>query len=46
MGGDRNTVTLITADGAEAWDEADKTEVASRLVNRIIDHLDRETVSC
>lgn len=46
MGGDRNTVTLITVDGAEAWDEADKTEVASRLVNRIIDHLDRETVSC
>ena len=46
MGGDRNTVTLITADGAEAWDEAGKTEVASRLVNRIIDHLDRETLSC
>ena len=46
MGGDRNTVTLISADGAEAWEEAGKDEVARRLVARIADHLDRETAQC
>lgn len=46
MGGDRNTVTLISADGVEAWEEASKDEVARRLVARIADHLDRETATC
>lgn len=46
MGGDRNTVTLISADGAEAWEEAGKDEVARRLALRIADHLERETASC
>ena len=46
MGGDRNTVTLISAEGAEAWPEAGKDEVARRLVARIADHLERETASC
>ena len=35
MGGDRNRVHLITADGVEAWDEAPKEEVARRLAERI-----------
>ena len=34
MGGDRNTVHLITAQGVESWPELDKTEVARRLVAR------------
>ena len=46
MGGDRNTVTLISAEGAEAWPEAGKDKVARRLVARIADHLERETASC
>ena len=35
MGGRRNRVHLITADGVEDWPEADKSEVARRLVERI-----------
>lgn len=46
MGGDRNTVTLISADGAEPWPEAGKDEVARRLVARIADYLDQETATC
>ncbi len=32
MGGDRNTVHLITEDGVEIWPEMNKVDVASRLV--------------
>ena len=46
MGGDRNTVTLIDADGAENWPEADKSEVARRLAARIADWLAKETAKC
>ncbi|MGV3490048.1 MAG: bifunctional phosphopantothenoylcysteine decarboxylase/phosphopantothenate--cysteine ligase CoaBC [Devosia sp.] len=35
MGGDRNAVTLISADGAEAWPELTKAEVAERLAAAI-----------
>ena len=35
MGGQRNRVHLITADGVEDWPEADKSEVARRLIERI-----------
>jgi len=35
MGGSRNRVHLITADGAEDWPEATKEDVARRLVARI-----------
>ena len=35
MGGHRNRVHLITADGVEDWPEADKAEVARRLIDRI-----------
>jgi len=34
MGGDRNSVHLITAEGAESWPEMDKAEVARRLIAR------------
>jgi phosphopantothenoylcysteine decarboxylase/phosphopantothenate--cysteine ligase len=36
MGGDRNQVHLITAKGEESWPEMTKTEVAERLVRRIV----------
>lgn len=39
MGGDRNTVHLITASSAESWPELAKNEVATRLAERIAAHL-------
>jgi len=41
MGGNRNTVHLITAKGAENWPEMDKGEVAARLVSRIAAALEK-----
>jgi len=35
MGGDSNTVHLVTATGVEGWPEMKKTEVAARLAARI-----------
>lgn len=35
MGGSRNRVHLVTADGVEDWPEAAKEEIARRLVERI-----------
>jgi phosphopantothenoylcysteine decarboxylase/phosphopantothenate--cysteine ligase len=39
MGGDRNAVHLITADGVESWPDLDKVEVAQRLVARAAERL-------
>jgi phosphopantothenoylcysteine decarboxylase/phosphopantothenate--cysteine ligase len=39
MGGAENSVTLITADGAEEWPRMSKAEVAQRLVARIAEAL-------
>lgn len=39
MGGDRNTVHLITADKTESWPEMDKNEVGVRLAARIAEVL-------
>jgi len=39
MGGHRNRVHLITADGVEDWPEGDKSEVARRLIERIDERL-------
>jgi phosphopantothenoylcysteine decarboxylase/phosphopantothenate--cysteine ligase len=39
MGGDRNTVHLVTAEGVESWPELDKGEVARRLVERAAERL-------
>ena len=39
MGGDRNTVHLITADGTESWPELAKAEVGTRLTARIAQSL-------
>ncbi|MFN3389235.1 MAG: bifunctional phosphopantothenoylcysteine decarboxylase/phosphopantothenate--cysteine ligase CoaBC [Allosphingosinicella sp.] len=35
MGGEHNTVHLVTADGVESWERASKREVADRLAARI-----------
>lgn len=35
MGGDRNTINLVSAEGVEPWPTMAKTEVAARLVARI-----------
>ena len=39
MGGSENAVTLISADGAEAWPRMPKAEVAARLAQRIAEAL-------
>ena len=43
MGGDRNMVHLITADGTENWPEMEKSEVGARLAARIADALKGKT---
>jgi phosphopantothenoylcysteine decarboxylase/phosphopantothenate--cysteine ligase len=45
MGGDRNTVHLITAQGVESWPELDKGEVARRLMQRAALHLAERTAA-
>jgi phosphopantothenoylcysteine decarboxylase/phosphopantothenate--cysteine ligase len=39
MGGDRNTVHLVTAQGVESWPPQSKEQVAHALVARIADVL-------
>jgi phosphopantothenoylcysteine decarboxylase / phosphopantothenate---cysteine ligase len=39
MGGEANTVHIVTADGVESWDRADKLVVAQKLAERIADAL-------
>ncbi|WP_294192719.1 bifunctional phosphopantothenoylcysteine decarboxylase/phosphopantothenate--cysteine ligase CoaBC [uncultured Sphingomonas sp.] len=39
MGGDANTVHLVTADGVESWTRLPKRDVAQRLARRIADAL-------
>jgi phosphopantothenoylcysteine decarboxylase/phosphopantothenate--cysteine ligase len=43
MGGNRNTVHVITADGAQSWPELDKGEVARRLVGLAAEWLAEHT---
>ncbi|MFM9847643.1 MAG: bifunctional phosphopantothenoylcysteine decarboxylase/phosphopantothenate--cysteine ligase CoaBC [Hyphomicrobiaceae bacterium] len=43
MGGDRNAVHLISASAVDSWPEMDKTEVAERLLERIVEHLAANT---
>jgi phosphopantothenoylcysteine decarboxylase/phosphopantothenate--cysteine ligase len=39
MGGERNTVHLVSAAGVESWPEMAKAEVAQHLVTRAAEHL-------
>ena len=41
MGGDRNTVHIVTSAGVDPWPDLSKAEVANRLVERIADALVR-----
>jgi phosphopantothenoylcysteine decarboxylase/phosphopantothenate--cysteine ligase len=41
MGGDDNTVSLVSAAGVEAWPKMTKADVAAKLVERIADALPR-----
>jgi phosphopantothenoylcysteine decarboxylase / phosphopantothenate---cysteine ligase len=43
MGGDRNTVHLVTAEGVESWPELDKADVARRLMDRAAAWLSQNT---
>lgn len=43
MGGERNTVHLVTRDGVEDWPTLDKAEVARRLVARMASLIDTPT---
>jgi phosphopantothenoylcysteine decarboxylase/phosphopantothenate--cysteine ligase len=45
MGGDRNTVHFVTAEGVESWPELDKSEVARRLAVRAARWLGSNTAS-
>jgi phosphopantothenoylcysteine decarboxylase/phosphopantothenate--cysteine ligase len=45
MGGDRNTVHLITRSGVESWPEMDKQAVAQRLMEEIAETLALTTAS-
>ena len=40
MGGDENTVHLVTSDGVEDWPQMAKSDVAARLIDRICTELD------
>ena len=44
MGGDRNTIRLLTKSGIEDWPEMSKEEVARRLVGKIVEHFAVETI--
>lgn len=39
MGGDRNTVHIVTRDGVESWPEMDKTDIAMSLMRRVAAHI-------
>jgi phosphopantothenoylcysteine decarboxylase/phosphopantothenate--cysteine ligase len=43
MGGDRNSVHLVTSDGVESWPDQDKQTVADRLIARIAAALAKDT---
>ncbi len=42
MGGDRNTVLLVTPSGVEHWPEMSKIDVAGQLMRRAAEHLDHK----
>lgn len=44
MGGDENTVRLLSKEGVDAWPKMGKVEVARELVRRIIEHFEVEKI--
>lgn len=43
MGGDRNTIHIVSVRAVESWPEMDKAEVARRLMERVAAHLAEHT---
>ena len=43
MGGDRNTVHIVTRDGVEHWSDMHKTDVAEKLMVRVAIHLGQQS---
>jgi phosphopantothenoylcysteine decarboxylase/phosphopantothenate--cysteine ligase len=43
MGGDRNTVHIVSATGVESWPDLDKGDVARRLMDRVAAYLAENT---
>ncbi len=44
MGGDENTVKLLSKNGIEAWPKMNKDDVAQKLIEKIIHHFEVETI--
>ena len=44
MGGDKNTVKLLTRSGVDSWPTLNKSDVAARLVTKIIEYFEVETL--
>ena len=44
MGGDQNTIRLISGSGVEDWPKMDKQQVAERLVDKIVDFFAQQTI--
>lgn len=45
MGGERNTVHIVTRDGVESWPEMAKSDVADRLMTRVAAHFTRTSAA-
>lgn len=45
MGGDRNTVHIVTRDGVESWPELSKSNVADRLMDRVAARIARKSAA-
>ncbi len=45
MGGNQNSIKLLSASGVETWPQMSKEDVAKRLVDRIANHFDWTTTS-
>jgi phosphopantothenoylcysteine decarboxylase/phosphopantothenate--cysteine ligase len=45
MGGDRNTVHIVTRDGVENWSEMDKADVAQKLMDRVAAHIAQKSAA-
>lgn len=39
MGGDNNTIHLLSSTGIESWPEMSKTDVAAKIIDRAAKHL-------
>jgi phosphopantothenoylcysteine decarboxylase/phosphopantothenate--cysteine ligase len=42
MGGDSNTIELVTADGVEPWPPQSKEDVAKMLIARVAEELEKQ----